>query len=59
MYSVDDRMTTDDDEQMRTNIHALSGVRTHGLCFQAIKAYASDRAATGTGKDLLFTTYVI
>jgi hypothetical protein len=29
------------------NIHALNGIRTHGLSVQAIKAYASDRAATG------------
>jgi hypothetical protein len=32
----------------RTNIRALSGIRTHCLSVQAIKAYASDRAATGT-----------
>jgi hypothetical protein len=31
-----------------TNIHALCGIRTHGLHVQAIKAYASDHAATGT-----------
>jgi len=30
----------------RTNIHALSGIRTHSLGDQAIKAYASDRAAS-------------
>jgi hypothetical protein len=35
----------------RTNIHALSGTRTHGLSAQAIKANTSDRAATGTGSD--------
>jgi hypothetical protein len=38
-----------DDEQTKTNIHALSGIRTHSTSVQAIKAYASDRAATGTG----------
>jgi hypothetical protein len=27
----------------------LSGIRAHGLSVQAIKAYASDRSATGTG----------
>jgi hypothetical protein len=32
----------------RTNIHALSGIGTHDLSAQAIKAYASDRAAAGT-----------
>jgi hypothetical protein len=37
-----------DDEYMRANIHALSGIRTHGLNVQGIKAYASDRVATGT-----------
>jgi hypothetical protein len=31
----------------RTNTHTLSGIQTHGLGVQAIKAYASDRAATG------------
>jgi len=33
---------------MRTNIHALSRIRTHGLSIQVIKAYASDHATTGT-----------
>jgi hypothetical protein len=32
-----------------TNIHALSGIRTHGLSVQAIKAYASDRASPYRG----------
>jgi hypothetical protein len=50
LYNVDDRVKVDDyDEQMRTNIHALCGIRTHGLNIQAIKPYASDRAASGTG----------
>jgi hypothetical protein len=43
----------DDDEQTRTNIHALSGIRTHGLSVKAIKAYASDRTVTGTGMAIL------
>jgi hypothetical protein len=38
-----------DDEYTRTNIHAISGIRIHGLSVQAIKAYASDRAVSGTG----------
>jgi hypothetical protein len=38
LHSVDDR----------TNIHALSGIRTHGLSVQVIKAYAKDNAATGS-----------
>jgi hypothetical protein len=32
-----------------TNIHALSGILTHGLSVQDIKKNVSDRAATGTG----------
>jgi hypothetical protein len=37
--------------RLEKNIHPLSGIRTHGLNIQAIKAYASERAATvpGTG----------
>jgi hypothetical protein len=31
------------------HIHTLSGIRSHGLSYQAINAYASDRVATGTG----------
>jgi hypothetical protein len=38
-------------EQTRANIHALSGIRTHNLIIQALKAYASDRA---TDRMLLF-----
>jgi hypothetical protein len=48
LYSVDD---TIDDDYTRTNIHALTGIRTDGLSGQAIKAYATDRAATGTGHE--------
>jgi hypothetical protein len=33
----------------RTHIHALSGIRNHGLSAQEIKAYALDRATTGIG----------
>jgi hypothetical protein len=32
----------------RTNIHALSGIRTYDLSVQTIKAYASDCSSTGT-----------
>jgi hypothetical protein len=32
-----------DDDDNDENIHTLSGIRTHGLSFQAVKAYASDR----------------
>jgi hypothetical protein len=37
---------------MTTNIHALSGIRTNDLSAHVIKAYSSDRAATGTGPPL-------
>jgi hypothetical protein len=39
----------DDDEETKINIHALSGIRTHGLSLLAVKIHASDSAATGTG----------
>jgi hypothetical protein len=32
----------------KTNIYTLSGIRTHDISVQAIKAYASDCAASGT-----------
>jgi hypothetical protein len=38
----------------RTNIHALSGIRTHDLSAQKMKAYASDRAATGTSYKMTY-----
>jgi hypothetical protein len=43
------RRKLNDDELTRINIHALSGIRTHSLSIQAIKNYATDLAATGTG----------
>jgi hypothetical protein len=50
---IDWQMNDDDDYyQTRTNIHALSGIWTHGISVQAIKAYTSDRADTGTGHKL-------
>jgi hypothetical protein len=33
----------------RTNIHALSGIRTHDPSNQSVKTHASDRTATVTG----------
>jgi hypothetical protein len=42
----------------RTNIHALIRTRAHDLTFHAIKAYASDRAATGTGYYEAHLTYL-
>jgi hypothetical protein len=42
------RRQVNDDEQTRTKIRALSKIRTHGLSVQALKAYASDCAATET-----------
>jgi hypothetical protein len=35
--------------KMRTNIHALSGIRTHDPSNQPAKTHASDRTATVTG----------
>jgi len=40
------------DEWTRININALSGIRTHDLSVQAIKGFTSDRAATGTRRDV-------
>jgi hypothetical protein len=37
---------------MMSNIHALTGIRTHGLKVQAIKAFGSNRAATATGYNI-------
>jgi hypothetical protein len=48
------QVNDDDDEQTMTNIHALSGIQTHSLRVQVIKAYASDRVATGTGSFFIF-----
>jgi hypothetical protein len=48
----------DDDEQRRTKIYALNRIRTYGLGIQAIKGYASDRAAIETAaKYTIFNTY--
>jgi hypothetical protein len=37
-------------KKMRTNIHALSGIRTHDPSNQPAKTHASDRTAPVTGK---------
>jgi hypothetical protein len=37
----------------RTNIHALSEIRTHDPSNQPAKTHASDRTATVTGKAVL------
>jgi hypothetical protein len=42
----------DDNEQIRTNIHAWRGIWNHGLSAQAIKVYTSGHAATGTSISL-------
>jgi hypothetical protein len=48
-----------DVEQTKINIYALSGIRTYGLRIQAIKAYASDSAATGIGRIyMLFVQFL-
>jgi hypothetical protein len=36
------------------NIHDLSEIRTHDFSVQALKAYASENAATGTGAIWFF-----
>jgi hypothetical protein len=43
----------DEEEETTTNIHALTGIQINDLSTQAIKAYASDCTATGTGKILV------
>jgi hypothetical protein len=40
--------TLDNITQTGTIIHAVSGIRTHSLSVEAIKAYAPNRKATGT-----------
>jgi hypothetical protein len=52
------RQVDDDVEYMRTTIHALSGIRTHCLSVQAIKAYTSDYTATGTLAPVLFNDVI-
>jgi hypothetical protein len=49
-------LTTEKDDKY-VNIHALSGIRTHYLSVKAIKAYASDRAASGTGVNMISFVY--
>jgi hypothetical protein len=52
-YSVDDRVTSECWWIGEEKHHVLSGIRTDGLIIQATKTYSSDRAATGTGKNLV------
>jgi hypothetical protein len=42
-------------KKTRTNIHALSGIRTHDSSNQPTKTHASDRTATVTGMSYLYT----
>jgi hypothetical protein len=49
LYTVTDRVISDDDKKMRTNIHALSRIQTYSLSIQVIKAYPSDGVVTVTG----------
>jgi hypothetical protein len=46
-----------EDEWTRTNIYALSRIRTHGLSVQAIKAHASARAVYNGVSTECFTRY--
>jgi hypothetical protein len=48
----------DDDEQTRTNIHILCGIRPHVLSGQVIKAYDSDTEATVTDTNTCECTCV-
>jgi hypothetical protein len=43
----------------RTNIHALSGIRTHDPRNQPAKTHASDRTVTVTGKLSLYIVIII
>jgi hypothetical protein len=47
----------DDDECTRTS-HVLSGILTHGLNVQAIKAYASDRAESRPNMLLIIKSVI-
>jgi hypothetical protein len=47
-----------DDKYTRTNIHALSGIRTHSISVQAIKACTSDRVATETGTNVAISLHM-
>jgi hypothetical protein len=49
------RHTTQKDER---NMHTLNGIRTHDPSNQAINAFASDSADTGTGSDVKCTYLV-
>jgi hypothetical protein len=48
---------TTQDRKARTNIHALSGIRTQDFSVQAIKAFVSDHAATGADPHLHLTLH--
>jgi hypothetical protein len=50
-------LSTQNSTTRKKNIHAVSGIRTHDLSVQAIKAYISDRAAAGTGHQALRLTF--
>jgi hypothetical protein len=44
---------------MRTNIHALSGIRTHNPSNQPAKTHTSDRTATVTGMHNILVMGII
>jgi hypothetical protein len=48
--------STAQQRKTKTDIHAVSVIRTHVLSDQAIKAYASDGAAIGTGFEFPATS---
>jgi hypothetical protein len=53
-------LRTTQHRKKRTNIHALSGIRTHDLSNQPANSHASDRTATVTGILIyLFMVYLM
>jgi hypothetical protein len=50
--------TGQQNKKEKTNIQAVSGILTHVLSVQALKAYASDHAATGTGASTTLNTKI-
>jgi hypothetical protein len=46
-------------KKMSTNLHALSGIQTHDISVQEVKAYASDGSATGAGKIMEYKHKIV
>jgi hypothetical protein len=41
--------------KIKINMYVVSGIRTHDVCVQAIKAYASESEATVTGQKFILS----